>query len=136
MAKIGKNNNLNNLNKSAVVWFVIYITIGIGISFIVPFPLSLIVYIGIYLLLQTHRIKSIQKRYYYPETNNSDKGNNKTTGKKYSNKFFNSLSNTLFGDNQFLSNDSPPLKFVCMNCGKEHKDRVCPFCGSTAVRLG
>ncbi len=99
MTKIGKNNNLSNFNKSAIVWFVIYITIGIAISFIVPFPLSLIAYIGIYLLLQTHRIKSIQKRYYYSETTNSDKGNNKTKGKGYSNKFFNSLSNTLFGDN-------------------------------------
>ena len=135
MTKIGKNNNLSNFNKSAIVWFVIYITIGIAISFIVPFPLSLIVYIGIYLLLQTHRIRSLQKRYYYSETN-SDKGNNKTKGKRYPNKFFNSLSNTLFGDNLYSQIGSQPLKFVCMNCGKEHNDRACPSCGSTAVRLG
>src|SRR5919107_4779862 len=131
MTKIGKNNNLSNFNKSAIAWFVIYITIGLAISFIVPFPLSLIVYIGIYLLLQTHRIKSIQKRYSYPETN-SDKGNNNTKDKGYSNKFFNSLSNTLFGDNQFSPNGFQFLKFICMNCGKEHKDRACPSCGSTA----
>jgi len=135
MTKIGKNNNLNNFNRSAIAWFVIYITIGLAISFVVPFPLSLIVYIGIYLLLQTHRLKSIQKKHYYSETN-SDKGNNKSKDKGYSNRFFNSISNTLFGDNQFSPSGSNPLKFICMNCGKEHKDRACPSCGSTAVRLG
>jgi hypothetical protein len=135
MTKIGKNNNLNNFNKSAIAWFVIYVTIGIVLSFIVPFPLSLIVYIGIYLLLQTYRMKSIQKRYYYSKIG-SDKGNDKTKNKGYSSKFFNSLSNTLFGDNHFSWNDSQSLKLICMNCGKEHKDRACPSCGSTAVRLG
>jgi hypothetical protein len=30
----------------------------------------------------------------------------------------------------------PPLRFYCMNCGKEHKERVCPKCGSKAVRVG
>jgi hypothetical protein len=139
MTKIGNNNNnnnnLSNFNKSAIAWFIIYIAIGLTISFIVPFPLSLIFYIGIYLLLQTHRIKSIQKRYHYSESN-SDKENNKTKDKKYSNKFFKSLSNILFGDSQFPPNDSQSLKLVCMNCGKEHKDRTCPSCGSTAVRLG
>jgi hypothetical protein len=138
MTKIGNNNNNNNLsnfNKSAIAWFIIYIAIGLTISFIVPFPLSLIFYIGIYLLLQTHRIKSIQKRYHYSESN-SDKENNKTKDKKYTNKFFKSLSNILFGDNQFLQNGSQSLKFFCMNCGKEHKDGTCPSCGSTAVRLG
>ena len=79
MTKIGNNNNnnLSNFNKSAIAWFIIYIAIGLTISFIVPFPLSLIFYIGIYLLLQTHRIKSIQKRYHYSESN-YDKENNKT----------------------------------------------------------
>jgi hypothetical protein len=135
MAKIGKNDNLSNFNWSAIAWFVIYITIGIAISFIVPFPLSLIVYIGIYLLLQTYRVKSVQKRYFFSETN-SYKGNNKTKDKRNPNKFFNSLSNTLFGDKQFTQNDSQSLKLICMSCGKEHKDRACPSCGSTAVRLG
>jgi hypothetical protein len=28
-----------------------------------------------------------------------------------------------------------PLKFHCMMCGKEHKERACPRCGSTAVTI-
>ena len=29
-----------------------------------------------------------------------------------------------------------PIKFYCMNCGKEHGKVACPQCGSKAVRLG
>lgn len=133
MTKIGKNNNLGNFNGSSIVWFVIYIGIALTISFIVPFPLSLIVYIGIYLFLQTYRIRSIQNRSYHTaDLNRTDK----ESKDKDPNKFFNSLSNTLFGDNKFSQYGPQPIKFICMNCGKEHSDRACPVCGSTAVRLG
>jgi hypothetical protein len=134
MTNLGKNNNLGNFNRSSIVWFIIYIGIALVISIVVPFPISLILYIGIYLLLQTYRIKSIQKRYYYPTT--MDKGDNNKKNKRHSNKFFNSISNSLFGDNLYSQFESQPLKFICMNCGKEHSGRSCPICGSTAVRLG
>jgi hypothetical protein len=29
-----------------------------------------------------------------------------------------------------------PIKFSCMNCGKEHNKTTCPKCGSKAVRAG
>lgn len=44
------------------------------------------------------------------------------------------ISNTLFG-NSHNSLISQPLRFVCMNCKKEHKERRCPNCGSGAVRV-
>jgi hypothetical protein len=134
MTKLGKNNNIGNFNRSSIVWLVIYIGIALAISITVPFPMSFILYIGIYLLLQNYRIKSIEKRYYYP--NILDKGDNKIKNKRSSNKFFNSISNILFGDNLYSQFESQPLKFICMNCGKEHSGRSCPLCGSTAVRLG
>lgn len=134
MAKIGKNNNLSNFNISPIVWFVIYIGIALAISFTVPFPLSLIVYIGIYLFLQKYRIKSIQKRFHHPADDLNK--TNKETKNKGSNKFSNSISNALFGNNQFSQFGPQPLKFICMSCGKEHSERTCPVCGSTAVRLG
>jgi hypothetical protein len=133
LPKIGKNNNLSNFNRSSIVWFVIYIGIALAISFIVPFPLSLIVYIGVYLFLQSYRLKSIQNRLYLPSDMTKT---GKEPKNKDQNKFLNSLSNSLFGDSNFSQFASPPLKFVCMNCGKEHSERICPVCGSTAVRLG
>jgi len=133
LTKIGKNNNLSNFNRSPIVWFVIYIGIALAISFTVPFPLSLILYTGIYLIFQTYRIKPIRKRFYHTTNFNQTDKNTKNKG---SNKFSNSISNTLFGGNQFPQIGSQLLKIIYMNCGKEHSDRACPVCGSTAVRLG
>ena len=134
MTKIGKNNNLNNFEGSSIVWFVIYIGIAVAVSFTVPFPLSLIFYLGIYLFLHSYRMQSIQKRIYSPVDLNKE--NKNKTKKKRPNKFLNSISNILFNDNLYSQFGPQPLKFVCMNCGKEHNERTCPACGSTAVRLG
>ena len=133
MIKIGKNNKLNNFYKSPIIWFAIYIGIALAITFIVPFPLSLIVYIGIYLFLQTYRIKLIQNNSYHPDEFNKT---NRDKENKKQNKFFKSLPNSLFGDKRSSQNSPQPLKFICMNCGKVHSDRSCPVCGSTAVKLG
>ena len=133
MNKIGENNKLSNVNMSPIIWFAIYIGIGLAITFIVPFPLSFIVYIGIYLFLQMYRLKSIQNKNYHSYGLNKA---NKGTNNKGSNKFFKSISNSLFGDNKFSQYNSEPLQFICMNCGKEHSKRSCPICGSKTVRLG
>jgi hypothetical protein len=29
-----------------------------------------------------------------------------------------------------------PLKYYCMSCGKEHKEIMCPNCGSKMKRVG
>ncbi len=47
MTKLGKNNNSSNFNRSSIVWFIIYVGIALAIFLIVPFPISLILYIGI-----------------------------------------------------------------------------------------
>jgi hypothetical protein len=133
LTKIKKNNNWSNFNRSSIVWFVIYIGVALIISFTVPFPLSIILYTGIYLIFQTCRFKSIRKRFYHTiDSNQTDK----ETKNKGSNKFFRPFYNILFGGNQFPQFGPQPLKFICMNCGKEHSNRKCPVCGSTAVKLG
>lgn len=134
MTKIDKYDNLSNFNRSSVIWFAIYIGIALAVSFTVPFPLSLLFYLGIYLFLQSYRMESIQKRSYSSLGLNKDIKNK--TKKKSPNKFLNSISNILFNDNLYSQFGPQSLKFVCMTCGKEHNERACPVCGSTAVRLG
>jgi hypothetical protein len=134
MTKIDKYDNLSNFNKSSIAWFAIYIGIALAVLFTIPFPLSLLFYLGIYLFLQSYRMESIQKRL-FSHTDLNKEDNNKTK-KKGPNKFFNSISNILFNDNLYSQFGPQPLKFICMNCGKEHNERACPVCGSTAVRLG
>lgn len=79
-----------------------------------------------------YRLKAFQNRYRHSYGLNKA---NEGTNNKGLNKF-NSISNSLFGDNKFSQHGSKPLQFVCMNCGKEHSMRSCPLCGSKTVRLG
>ncbi|MGN6614223.1 MAG: hypothetical protein ACTHKC_04200 [Candidatus Nitrosocosmicus sp.] len=85
MTKIGKYKNLGNFNRSSVIWFVLYIGIAIAISFIIPFPLSLVFSLGIYLFLQSYRMESIHKQFYNDKDLN--KGNCETNNKGYLKKF-------------------------------------------------
>lgn len=43
---------------------------------------------------------------------------------------FGSLSSSMSGNNQYR-----PLKYYCMDCGKEHKEIACPICGSKMKRI-
>jgi rubrerythrin len=43
---------------------------------------------------------------------------------------FGSFSSSMSGD------QSRQLKYYCMNCGKEHREVVCPNCGSKMKRVG
>ncbi|MDW0284243.1 MAG: hypothetical protein QN785_03260 [Nitrososphaeraceae archaeon] len=43
----------------------------------------------------------------------------------------------LFGSFSSAFNDRyRPLKYYCMNCGKEHREIACPNCGSNMKRVG
>jgi hypothetical protein len=48
---------------------------------------------------------------------------------------FNSLFLSLYGDPRAIFGHNP-LRFYCKCCGKEHKKRKCPGCGSMAVIVG
>ena len=130
MSKIGDYKNFIGVDKNYFTWFAIYITIGLLLSFTTPFPMSLLAYIVIVLILQTCRMRNMQNKYLASEPKNSMK-NTKNRGFRG---FRESISDTLFG-NPYNSLISQPLRFVCMNCKKEHKERSCPKCGSRAVRV-
>jgi hypothetical protein len=54
-------------------------------------------------------------------------------------RFFNPLSSYIkypYTTGLFGYYNAFPLRFYCMNCGREHKERACPRCGSKAVRVG
>ena len=82
------------------------------------------------MILQTHRLRKMQDNYRASKPPNSIK-NTKSKGFRGFNE---SISNTLFGI-PYDSLTSQPLRFVCMNCKKEHKERRCPNYGSGAVSV-
>jgi len=92
----------------------IYMSIGAAISLILPFPVSLLVALGAFFLLNFIRTRRTLKK-----AGVDIKG------------LFKSLSSTSIGGGQYS-----PVRYYCMSCGKEHREIACPNCGSKMKRVG
>jgi hypothetical protein len=120
MSYNNNNNNNNNNNKQFIInqlmWLGISLGISIVISMLVPFPISLVTIIGVFILLNFYMRKRMMKRM-------GIGGGGGGIG------MFGSLSSsTMFGDSS--------LKYYCMTCGTPHKQIACPNCGSKMKRVG
>jgi hypothetical protein len=91
-------------------WMAIYLGIGLVISFIVPFPFSLIAIIGTLLFVSYY----VRRRQF---------GRIGLSG-----------SSSIFGGSAYRSSNS--LNYYCMNCGRRHNQSACPKCGSKMKRVG
>ncbi|HEY7081931.1 MAG TPA: hypothetical protein VH500_19730 [Nitrososphaeraceae archaeon] len=104
-------------------WFFIFIAIGIVISLTIPFPISFAVYILAFFLINALRMDYHLRKYGVP---GGIRG------------LYKSLFTTTHDSNGYSVPEEygySPLKFYCMKCGMEHKERACPRCGSTAVTI-
>ena len=95
-------------------WLSIFIGIGIVLVFLLPFPFDLISIAGLFVLVTFLRGRSEKRRF------------GGTSGIR---DLFGSLSSSTSVD------QSSPLKYYCMNCGKEHREIACPNCGSKIKRI-
>ena len=118
-------NNKNNLfqNYNHLIWLLIYMGIGIALSFILPFPLSFGVLLLVVIVLNIYRTDLTLRR--------QGKGGIKGLYKSMSSSIANRGSDFGAEDTGFN-----PIKFYCINCGYEHGDNACPKCGSKAVKVG
>jgi hypothetical protein len=119
---MGSNNN--QILTNYWVWFIAYMGIGLAISFVVPFPLSLGIALLVFFALNAARMHIALKRQGMP-------GGLKDVYKSMTSSLGGSWNNSV-GKGMGYS----PIKFYCMNCGNEHKEYSCPKCGSKAVRTG
>lgn len=92
-------------------WMGIYIAIGVG------FPISLVGAFCAFLFLNFIRTRRMLKN----------------AGVKSMKEFFKSLSSSASTSAYGGYN---PIKYYCMNCGKEHREFACPDCGSKMKRVG
>ena len=118
--RIKKMSYNNNNNKQFIInqlmWLGISLGISIVISMLVPFPISLVTIIGVFILLNFYMRKRMMKRM-------GIGGGGGGIG------MFGSLSSsTMFGDSS--------LKYYCMTCGTPHKQIACPKCSSKMKRVG
>jgi hypothetical protein len=111
-----------NSDKQFVVyqlkWMGIYIAIGLALSLVLPFPISLIGAVGAFFLLNFIRTRRMLKR----------AGIDNMKG------WFGSLSSS--ASSSMYSRGYSPIKYYCMSCGQEHREIACPNCGSKMKRVG
>ena len=99
-------------------WLGLYMGISLILLFLLPFPYDFISVLGLLVLVNYLRARrNIIKRY---------------GGMGRIKDMFRSVSAPM-ADN---SNKYRPLKYYCMNCGKEHNDVKCPNCESKMKRVG
>lgn len=109
--------NINNNNKqfllNQLIWLGISLGISVTISIFMPFPISLVTIIVVFVLLNLYMRKRMIQRM--------------GVGGRAP-RIFGSLSSAspMFEDNS--------LKYYCMGCGTEHKQSTCPKCGSKMRR--
>lgn len=94
--------------KVQLVWMGISLAIGIALSVLLPFPLSLIAIIGAIIGLTYYRRK----------------------------KMFGKAGG--YGSLGFMNTDrsSGEVNFYCISCGVKHREASCPKCGSKMKRAG
>jgi hypothetical protein len=93
---------------SQLVWLGVWLAISLGISMILPFPISLVVIMGFFILLNMYRRKTIMKRM--------------------------GVGTGIFHSGNVTGGTS--LKYYCMSCGTEHREAACLKCGSKMKRVG
>ena len=98
-------------------WMGIYIAVGVAMALVLPFPISLVGAFGVFLFLNFIRTRRMLKN----------------AGVKNMKEFFKSLSSSASPSAYGGYN---PIKYYCMNCGKEHREIACPDCGSKMKRVG
>ena len=128
MGNTGSNNDNSNkqIQNNYWIWFIAYMGIGLAISFIVPFPISFVMALLVFLLLNAVRMHIALKRQGMP-------GGLKDLYKSMTSSSGGSWNNSMFGGGGM---GYSPIKFHCMTCGYEHRENSCPKCGSKAVRVG
>ncbi len=95
-----------------MIWLGISLGISLTISLLLPFPMSLVVIIAVFVLLNFYIRRRLMQR-----TKTSARGR------------ISSVSSS------FTAKESSLLKYSCMNCGTEHKDISCPNCGSKIKKV-
>jgi apolipoprotein N-acyltransferase len=93
-----------------IMWMGISFGISIAISMLVPFPLSLVIIMGVFILLNLYMRNRMMRR-------------------GGSGMLFGSMpSSSMFGGNS--------IRYYCMTCGMQHNQAACPRCGSKMKRVG
>src|SRR5918996_1144860 len=99
------NSHYNNNTQfffNIMIWLGISLGISLTISVLLPFPMSLVVIIAVFVLLNFYMRRKLMQKMRMNEA----------------------------GIPSLMDGGGSSLKYSCINCGTQHKDVSCPNCGS------
>ena len=105
-------NNNKQFLFNQIIWMGISFSISIAISMLVPFPISLVNIMGVFILLNFYMRNRMMRK----------------MGIGSGMLFGSMSSNSTYGDSA--------VRYYCMRCGTQHKQVSCPKCGSKMKRVG
>jgi 4-hydroxybenzoate polyprenyltransferase len=101
--------------QTQMIWMAISLVISLSLSFLLPFPLSLVTMIGVFLVMSYYIRRSQMRRM-------GMMGRGTSAGGGFGG---------LFGAG---SEGGGGVSYVCMVCGQRFKSGTCPRCGSKMKR--
>ena len=119
LSRFDKSNE-NQIKNNYLIWLFVYMSIGLVVALVLPFPISVGVLLLVLFLVNIVRTEIALRK--------AGIGGIKGSYRSYSSLGF----RRGIRDGLVYT----PLKFYCMNCGHEHKKIACPKCGSKAVTAG
>jgi hypothetical protein len=122
MSKLSQRNGSIRFFGTLLTWMGISLAISLAISFILPFPWSLAVIIGIFLLLDFYLIRKANRRMRNGHSESSVIDS------------LSSLFRSDYDDDNRAANGG--LKYYCISCGVRHKQVSCPKCSSKLKKIG
>lgn len=108
-------NNSTQFFLNVMIWLGVSLGISLTISLLLPFPISLVTIIGVFILLNLYMRRRMMQRM-------------RMRGGGVFSSMSSSSSSPMTEDNS--------LKYYCMSCGTQHKEISCPNCGSKMKKVG
>jgi len=106
-------NNSTQFFLNVMIWLGVSLGISLTISLLLPFPISLVTIIGVFILLNLYMRRRMMQRM-----------------RMRGGRVFSSMSSS-----SPMTEDNS-LKYYCMSCGTQHKEISCPNCGSKMKKVG
>ena len=103
------------------MWLGMSLGISIAVSLLLPFPISLVTTIGVFILINFYMRKRMMQR--------TGMGGGRVG-------MFGSMSSSSSSSSSSSMHADNSLKYYCMSCGTQHKQVECPKCGSKMKKVG
>jgi len=124
-----KGSNYKQIALNELKWLTVYLAVSFVIMLLLPFPIDLAVALLAFLALGWYRRYLLLRKLGMKNPTSRVAGFELKRIKEFYKSIFSNFSHsTDYGQIQ--------VRYYCMKCGNEHRERACPKCGSNMKKIG